>query len=145
MENYCPVWLPGNSFIFTAIYSNPEWLWGPALGRGLLLQNDMWVYQATKEKKKSGTRPNHHFKSHIIHLDGNYNSIEGHCALFCCWATVHMSKIIVCLQHRVERQNGKGIFFFVFFFRKYLRFTLQKSCRAYRNSYFTTEPSELGL
>lgn len=32
LENHCPVWLPGNSFIFTAIYSNLGWLRGPALG-----------------------------------------------------------------------------------------------------------------
>lgn len=29
-------------------------------------------------ERESGTGPNHHLKSHIIHLDGNYNSSEGH-------------------------------------------------------------------
>jgi len=62
-----------------------------------------------KKKRKSGTRPNRHFKSPIIHLDGNYISTEGHHALFCC---SHCTYVIDnSLRHGLESQNRKDILF----------------------------------
>lgn len=62
------------------------------------------------EKKKVGTRPNHHFKSHIIHLDGNYNSTEGHCALFCFSHCTYVMDNSLPAPFRVEKTKQEGHF-----------------------------------
>lgn len=58
-------------------------------------------------RRISRTSPNHRFKSHIIHLDGNYNSTEGHCALFHCshWTYVIDNSLPATLSGKTKSKR----------------------------------------
>lgn len=95
----------------------------------------MWTYRVCGEKL--GTRPNHHFKSHIIHWHGNYNSAEGHCALICSGHCTYVKiNSLLATQSANTECEGLRITTQDHLDRKDLRYTLHRSSRAPHNLYF---------
>lgn len=88
VENYCPVWLWGNSFIFASNLQQ----------QGNYCKDDGQVNQLSG--RKFGLSPNHCFKPWVMHLDRNNNSAEGQGTL-----TTLMSSIIVSVRKR-QKQEG---------------------------------------